>query len=259
MIPANVEARYHDPPLAPLVRVAMCPARVSTARRSAEALKEAPLYQPAPFREDRLEVQHALIRAHPFGLLVTNGPDGPEANPIPFLLDAGASPLGTLRGHLARANGHWRSFDPEGQVLVVFQGVDAYVTPSWYETKRETGKVVPTWNYAIVQAAAWPRAVHDQDWLAAQVAALTASQEAGRAEPWAVSDAPAPFVASQLRAIVGVEVTITAIDGKWKMSQNRPPADRVGVVRGLEAAGDPVALETAGLVRRYGGLATTEE
>ena len=240
------------------------PAWYECGRRLARApqrrsLEGAPLYQPAMFREDRLEVQHALIRAHPLGLLVTSGPDGPEANPIPFLVDAAASPLGTLRGHLARANGQWRAFDPEGPVLVVFQGVDAYVTPSWYETKRETGKVVPTWNYAIVQARGRARAVQDQDWLAAQVAALTASQEAGRAEPWAVSDAPAPFVASQLRAIVGVEVAITAIEGKWKMSQNRPPADRVGVVRGLEATGDPAAREAAALVRRYGGLAAREE
>jgi transcriptional regulator len=217
------------------------------------------MYQPAMFREDRLEVQHALIRAHPLGLLVTNGPDGPEANPIPFLLDPAASPLGTLRGHLARANGQWRGFDPEGPVLVVFQGVHHYVTPSWSETKRETGKVVPTSNYAIVQARGRARAVQDRDWLAAQVAALTASQEAGRAEPWRVTDAPAPFVATQLKAIVGVEVAITAIEGKWKMSQNRPPADRRGVVRGLEASGDPAALEVAALVRRYGEPASGKE
>jgi transcriptional regulator len=217
------------------------------------------MYLPALFHETRTPVLHDLIRAHPFAVVVTLDAAGLVANHLPMEIDATAGPLGTLRGHVARANPVWKVHRPDAEAMAVFQGPQCYITPSHYATKAATGKVVPTWNYAIVQARGVARAVHDQDWLAAQVAALTASQEAGRAEPWAVSDAPAPFVASQLRAIVGVEVTITAIDGKWKMSQNRPPADRVGVVRGLEAAGDPVPLEAAGLVRRYGGLATTEE
>ena len=135
------------------------------------------MYQPAHFREDRLEVQHALIRAHPLALLVTQGADGFEANPIPFLLDAEASPLGTLRAHLARANPQWRALDPEREALVVFQAVDSYVTPSWYASKREHGKVVPTWNYAIVQAWGRPRAIEDAEWLGRQIRALTTHQE----------------------------------------------------------------------------------
>ena len=146
------------------------------------------MYQLPHFREERLEIQHALIRARPLGTLVTAGPGGLLANHIPFLLDdpSEASPLGRLRGHLARANGQWRDLDgddPSREVLVIFQGADGYVTPSWYETKRETGKVVPTWNYAVVHVYGRARAVEDRDWLARQVAELTALREGGRAEP----------------------------------------------------------------------------
>ena len=182
------------------------------------------MYQPAHFREDRLDVQHALIRAHPFGLLVTSGASGLDANPVPFLLDAAASPLGTLRAHVARANPVWRDLEPSHEVMIVFQAVDSYVTPSWYASKREHGKVVPTWNNAIVQAWGRPRTIEDAAWLGAQIRALTTRHEAARAEPWAVDDAPAPFVATQIKAIVGIEIEITRIEGKWKASQNRPPA-----------------------------------
>jgi transcriptional regulator len=211
------------------------------------------LYQPPHFREDRLDAQHALVRARPLGLLVTAGPAGLLANPVPFLLDADASPLGTLRCHLARANPQWRDIAAGlDEALVVFQGPDAYVTPSWYATKRETGKVVPTWNYAIVQARGRPRLVEDRDWLARQVAALTALREAGRAEPWAVSDAPPPFVEAQLKGIVGVEIEIARIEGKTKASQNRPGADRAGVSAGLWGEGTGDAALMAALVEAGG-------
>jgi transcriptional regulator len=210
------------------------------------------MYQPAHFREDRLEVQHALIQAHPLAVLVTRGAEGLDANPIPFLVDPAASPLGTLRAHLARANPQWRSLDPEREALVVFQAVDSYVTPSWYATKRETGKVVPTWNYAMVQAWGRPRVTHDPGWLARQIRALTDRQEAARAEPWAVDDAPEPFVAAQLKGIVGIEIPIARIEGKWKASQNRPPADRAGVAEGLDRQGDEVSRVMARLVRERG-------
>ncbi len=212
------------------------------------------MYQPPHFREDRLEVQHALIRANPLALLVTHGPEGLEANPIPFLLDPGAGPLGTLRAHLARANPQAHALARGEEALVVFQGGDAYVTPSWYATKRETGKVVPTWNYAVVQAWGTPRVVEDRAWLAHQIAALTALREAVRPEPWAVSDAPAAFVEAQLKGIVGVEIKVARIAGKWKVSQNRPPADRAGVAAGLEDAGEAGSLGMARLVRDRGGL-----
>ena len=212
------------------------------------------MYQPPHFREDRLDVQHALIRAHPLGLLITHGTDGLVANPIPFMIDPDASALGTLRAHLARPNAQRASLDLEGTALVVFQGVDTYVTPSWYETKRETGKVVPTWNYAIVQAHGRVRTIDDRDWLAGHVGALTNLHEATRARPWEVADAPEPFIEAQLRGIVGLEIEITRIEGKWKVSQNRPVADRAGVAEGLAEQAAPGSLDMAGLVRRYGGL-----
>ena len=210
------------------------------------------MYQPPHFREDRLEIQQALIRAHPLGLLVTFGKTGLTANPIPFVLDAAASPRGTLRGHLARANPQWRDFDPDQEALVVFQGAGSYITPSWYEAKREHGKVVPTWNYAIVQAHGRMRVMDDAAWLLEQVTAMTAAQEAARPAPWAVGDAPSDFLASQLKGIVGVEIEITRIVGKWKVSQNRPEPDRKGVAAGLRDQGLESATHMADLVDNRG-------
>lgn len=195
------------------------------------------MYQPPAFREDRPEVLHALIRAHPLGTLVTGGPGGLTANLVPFLLsETEAGPV--LRAHLARANPQVAALREAGEALVIFQGPEAYVTPSWYASKAEHGKVVPTWNYAVVQVAGVPEVIDAPEWLAAQIAALTEAQEAGRAEPWAVADAPAPFVAAQVRGIVGLEIPATRIEGKWKMSQNRTEADRRGVARALRESGD---------------------
>lgn len=212
------------------------------------------MYQPPHFREDDLAVQHALIGAHPLGLLVTFGSAGLEANPIPFVLDASASALGTLKAHLSRANAQWRNFDPEQEALVVFQGPETYITPSWYAAKREHGKVVPTWNYAIVQARGLLKVKDDPDWLRQQITAMTDLQEAPRAEPWAVGDAPASFVAAQLKGIVGVEIEITRIEGKWKVSQNRPEADRLGVSAGLRLSRDDASHRMAELVDARGAL-----
>ena len=220
------------------------------------------MYQPPHFRETRQDVLHGLIRTQPLGLLVSNGAEGPVANAIPFLLDAPSlpsadvSPNGRLRGHLAKANPQWRLLadNPLSPVLVVFQGADAYVTPSWYETKRETGKVVPTWNYAIVQVRGTVKVIEDQVWLAQQISDLTMSQEGSREAPWAVTDAPATFIQSQIKGIVGLEIEITDMQGKWKVSQNRPAADRAGVAEGLENedhAGN--SADMARLVRSYGG------
>lgn len=210
------------------------------------------MYQPPHFREDDLGVQHALIRAHPLGLLITTGASGLMANSVPFHLDAAASEKGTLRLHLARANPQWRDLADGAELLVVFQGADSYVTPSWYETKRETGKVVPTWNYAVVQVRGAARVIEDADWLLAQITALTTQHETPREKPWAVSDAPEAYVKAQMKGIVGVEIEIAAIEGKWKVSQNRPVADRASVAAGLgETAGQG---EMTDLVRRYGGL-----
>lgn len=205
------------------------------------------MYQPPHHREDRLEVQHSLIESHPLGLLISYGPEGLLANSLPFLLQRKAGSLGTLQVHLARANVQWKHIDGQ-KVLVVFQGPQAYVSPTLYATKRETGKVVPTWNYAMVQARGIARLHTDPEWLQAQIEALTSRHEGNRAPSWAVSDAPRTFIESQLRGIVGCEIEIDAIEGKWKVSQNRPEADRRGVADGLAHDNPPMA----GLVKRYG-------
>jgi len=210
------------------------------------------MYQPPHFREDDLATQHALIRAHPLGLLITAGGSGLIANSVPFHLDAAASDKGTLRLHLAKANGQWRDIADGAPVLSVFQGANSYVTPSWYQTKQDTGKVVPTWNYAIVQARGSARVIDDADWLLSQINAITGQHEGNRQKPWAVHDAPEDFIRAQLKGIIGIEIEIAAIDGKWKVSQNRPVADREGVAAGLVAEGQQE--EMLELVKRYGGL-----
>lgn len=206
------------------------------------------MYQPPHFREDDLAAQHALIRAHPLGLLVTAEAAGPVANLIPFMLLTEPG-KGRLLGHMARANRQWQAIRDGAPVLVVFQGPDAYVSPGWYATKAETGKVVPTWNYAIVQVRGPARIVEDRDWLRGQVGMLTREHERLSAKPWAVDDAPASFVEAQLKGIVGFEIGIAEIAGKWKVSQNRQAADVAGVVAGLGEAGPHHDAGMAALVR----------
>jgi transcriptional regulator len=200
------------------------------------------MYRPPAFREDRPEVLTALIRAHPLATLVTTGAAGLTANLIPFTLVEGPDPEGKggdiLRCHLAKANGQLDDLRAGAEALVIFQGPEAYITPSWYALKAETGKVVPTWNYVVVQAWGTPHVTDDADWLMAQITALTQGREEARAEPWAVTDAPADFLAGQLKGITGVEIPIARIEGKWKVSQNRSQADRRGVIEGLRTDGD---------------------
>jgi transcriptional regulator len=212
------------------------------------------MYLPSHFDEQRPDVLQALVRRHPFGLLVTQTADGPVANGIPFLLDPdGAGGLGTLRGHVARANPVWREAATDVPSLVVFQGPDAYVSPSWYPSKAEHGKVVPTWNYVMVQARGRLRAIDDPAWLLRFLTRLTERHEAERDAPWAVSDAPADYVQTILRAIVGIELELTSLTGKWKVTQNRSAADRAGVVAGLAAVGSDAATALAGQVAEPGG------
>ncbi|CAN7443626.1 FMN-binding negative transcriptional regulator [Phyllobacterium sp. LjRoot231] len=211
------------------------------------------MYQPPHFREERLEIRHALIRAHPLGLLINSGENGPNANAIPFLLDAQASPKGTLHAHVARANPQWRELATDGRVLIVFQGPQTYVSPSWYATKQETGKVVPTWNYVIVQVRGTARIIEDRDWLKHHVSQLTARNEAPRAAPWTVDDAPETYIDAQLKGIVGIEIEIAQIEGKWKVSQNRPENDRTGVADGLEAEQDNTEARAMAKLVRGGG------
>lgn len=194
------------------------------------------MYLPNSFREDSLATLHALMRAHPLATLITAGAGGLLANLVPFIVAEGGA-NGILRAHIAKANDQVAALSSGAETLVLFQGAEAYITPSWYVSKQEHGRVVPTWNYVSVQVKGTPRTIDDPEWLRAQLGQLTAMQEADRTEPWHVSDAPEPFIEGQLKAIIGVEIPITAIEGKWKVSQNRSAADRHGVAQGLRAEG----------------------
>jgi transcriptional regulator len=194
------------------------------------------VYQATAFREERLEILQGLIRAHPLATLITFGTGGLLANLVPFILsDSGEK--GTLLAHVAKANDQVDALKAGAETLVVFQGPEAYITPSWYASKKEHGRVVPTWNYVVVQVRGTPRVIDDSKWLLAQITELTSQQEHKRAEPWQVTDAPHAFVDGQLKAIIGVEIPISTIQGKWKVSQNRSVADRRGVYDGLHGEG----------------------
>jgi transcriptional regulator len=209
------------------------------------------MYLPAHFEESRVDVLHGLIHAHPLGALVTLTAAGLNANHIPFEVDPEPGPFGTLRGHVARANPVWREVSRETEALVIFQGPGTYVSPAWYPTKQETGRVVPTWNYAVVHAHGPLRVIDDKAWLRDFVTKLTNRHESARTEPpWQVTDAPADYIDTMLGAIVGLEIPITRIVGKWKMSQNRPAQDRAGVVDGLSRQGGPSDAAVADLIRR---------
>lgn len=198
------------------------------------------MYTPPAFREDDPQELHAIMRAARLSTLVTATDAGLMATPLPFILDETEGEHGTLYGHLARANGQWNT-PATGEALVIFAGPDAYVTPSWYAAKREHGKVVPTWNYTAVHAHGPVEFFEDEERLLEAVTRLTRLHEEERTAPWAVSDAPPPFIRSQLKGIVGVRIPVTRLEGKRKLSQNRSAEDRAGVAEGLaqsENAGD---------------------
>jgi transcriptional regulator len=207
------------------------------------------MYTPDHFRVDDLPQLHALIRARPLATLVSSGPAGMQATHLPTVLKTDG-PLGVIECHLARANPHWKELADGNEALMIFHGPEGYITPNWYASKSEHGKVVPTWNYATVHAYGRPEVMQDKDWLRAHVAALTAEQEATESQPWALSDAPESYVEAMLRGIVGFRFAFTRLQGKWKMSQNREPKDRAGVVQGLgqRATGDD--REIADIVAR---------
>ena len=192
------------------------------------------MYLPKHFAEDDVARMHALMRAHPLATLISHGPDGLNANHIPLLLADGK-----LQGHVARANPLWKVGNVAGEVLVIFHGHESYISPSGYATKAEHGKVVPTWNYVAVHAYGDLRVIDDPDWIFGQISALTAANEAALAQPWAVTDAPADYIEKMLGAIVGIEITITSLLGKWKVSQNQPPANQASLTKAL--AGTPMA------------------
>lgn len=193
------------------------------------------MYVPPLFKQDRIDVLHDAIRSTGLATLITNTTGGLIASHVPMLLDTEPAPYGTLIGHLARPNPQARG--AIGEALAIFQGPEAYITPAWYVTKRENAKVVPTWNYVAIHAYGSIEFFDDRERLRDVVTRLTDRQESSRAEPWAVTDAPGDFIDMMLKGIVGFAVSITRLEGKWKMSQNRPAEDRAGVVAGLEADG----------------------
>ncbi len=196
------------------------------------------MYLPKHFAETELDTLHALIRANPLATLVTHGLDGLEANHVPLHLDPDSGPNGTLRGHIARANPLFRN-GTQGEILVIFQGPHSYISPSGYATKAEHGRVVPTWNYTAVHAYGRLQLIEDSDWLLAQLTTLTAAHEAPLAQPWAVSDAPVDYIEKMLGAIVGIEIAIDRLIGKWKVSQNQPAANQASLIEAF--AGQPMA------------------
>jgi len=206
------------------------------------------MYIPRPNEEKRLPVMHALMVAHPLATLVTLGTAGLFASHIPLVLEADGSEFGLLRGHIARANSQWRDVNPAVDALAIFAGHQHYISPTWYPGVKEHGREVPTWNYAVVHAYGPLRIIEDEAWLLRFVEKLTDIHEAGSPAPWKVSDAPGDYIKSQLKAIVGVELPIRRLEGKWKVSQNRTVRDRQGVIEGLTKLNTPESLAMKALV-----------
>jgi transcriptional regulator len=195
------------------------------------------MYLPTHFQQPNVKALRALMQAHPLATLVTHGAKGLDANPVPLMWVDDGSPHGVLRGHVARANPVWRDTAKGSEVLAIFHGPNAYISPSWYATKRETGRVVPTWNYLVVQARGPLRVIDDTSWLRELVTALTGVHECVRPQPWAVEDAPADYIDAMLKAIVGIEIAPTSLQGKWKVSQNQPERNRQGAAQGVADEG----------------------
>jgi transcriptional regulator len=210
-------------------------------------IRSGDMYQPDAFRVDDLPQMHALMRARPFAALVSGGSAGVCATHLPTVLkDDGR--YGIIECHLARANPHWQELAKGEEALMIFQGPEGYITPNWYPSKAQHGKVVPTWNYAVVHAYGRPEVMQDKSWLRRHVTELTAQQEVNEIRPWLLSDAPETFIEGMLRAIVGFHFAITRLEGKWKMSQNRDTTDFDGVVKGLRKRGKGDDLEMASIL-----------
>jgi transcriptional regulator len=208
------------------------------------------MYLPRCHQASDLEALYTLMETHPLGAWVCTGAEGLIANHLPFVLDRSRGPHGTLMGHVSRANGVWRDLKANTPSVVMFQGPQAYITPSWYPGKVAHGEVVPTWNYVVAHAHGVARAIDDRDWLLAMLERLTQAQESARATPWRVADAPAAYIDRLLRAVVGIEIPIARLEGKHKLSQDEDMADRVGTVAGLMAEPRDEARTLAGLVRQ---------
>jgi transcriptional regulator len=212
------------------------------------------MYLPPHFREDRIEILREHMRQHPLATLVTVGAAGLVASHIPMIHDAEPAPWGTLTGHLARANPQWEEHRTDTEALAIFSGPQAYISPGWYPSREQTGRVVPTWNYAVVHAHGTLATHTDPEWLRAHVTRLTAIHETGFDPPGSPGDAPASFIEGMLRGIVGLELRITRLEGKWKVNQNRTAEERAGVIEALEQRGDETSRAMAALIRRRAGL-----
>ena len=206
------------------------------------------MYTPEAFAMHDPASIHEFLLRHPFGLFITFTTQGLVATHLPFLFAADRGPHGTLIGHISRANPQWRDTDPAVEALAIFSGPETYVSPNWYPAKQETGRVVPTWNYAAVHAYGTPRFFDDAEELRRVVTQLTETHEAVSPVPWKVTDAPPAYIDGQLKAIVGVELPITRIEGKLKFNQNRSAEDRAGVIHALRDLNDPHKTEVADLM-----------
>ena len=207
------------------------------------------MYIPPAFDEARIDVMHHFVRTHPLATLVIACANGFDAHHLPLHLDAQRGAYGMLQGHVARANVLLKQRVHALDAIAIFHGPDAYITPSWYASKRESGKAVPTWNYVAVHAHARLRVIDDTAWLRAHLETLVSTHEAREAAPWKISDAPADYITSQLNGIVGIELDIVRLEGKWKASQNHPAANRAGVVDGLRQRGTSSASAMADIVQ----------
>jgi transcriptional regulator len=207
------------------------------------------MYIPRANIEDRIPVLHKLMEEQPFASLITVGSSGLFASHIPMVLEQNGA-MGRLKGHLSRANTQWRDYTPSVQALAIFSGPQHYISPTWYPEKQETGKVVPTWNYVVVHAYGYLKVIEDPDWLMAHLQSLVNIHEANSPVPWKVGDAPADYIASQVKGIVGLEMAIERIEGKWKVSQNRSEQDRRGVARGLAELNTAESLAMKALVEQ---------
>jgi transcriptional regulator len=207
------------------------------------------MYNPPLFAEGRVEELHAFVRQHPLAAIITGGSEGLEATHVPVVLHPELCANGVLRCHFARANNHWKSLQEGGPVLAIFQGPEHYISPSWYPSKQEHGKVVPTWNYAVVHVRGRARTFEDPEQLLQHLRTLTDENEAALETPWSVDDAPPDYIKALAKTIIGIEIAIETIEGKWKVSQNRPAADRRKVVKELLALDSPESVEMAKLVK----------
>ena len=208
------------------------------------------MYIQTQFEESRPGVLHDLMRAQPLATFIVVQDGEIVVNHMPLFVSSDEGKYGVLRGHLPIANSIWQSFDGTTTAVAVFQGPSSYITPSWYPSKHQHGKAVPTWNYVVAHAQGRPKAIHDPTWLLNHLNELTNKQESTQRLPWKVSDAPKDYTDKMLGRIVGVEMPISSLQGKWKVSQNRSEADRLGIVAGLRNQGDENSLAMEALIRR---------